>query len=51
MVGLTERHGGLHNVLARIPASYGLRDSSDLGLIPDIDFCVFRVGGVGLVLC
>ena len=36
MVGPTEQCGHLHNVLARIPASNGLRDGSDLGLIPDI---------------
>ena len=36
MVGLTERCGHLHNVLVWIPASNGLRDGSDLGLIPDV---------------
>ena len=34
MVGLTERYGGLHNVLAQIPACNGLRDGSNLGLMP-----------------
>ena len=45
MVGPTEQCGHLHNVLARILASNGLRDGSDLGLIPDV-FEVCRVGGV-----
>ena len=36
MVGPTEKYGHLHNVLARIPVSNGLRDGTDLGLIPDV---------------
>ena len=44
MVGPTERCGRLHDVLARIPAYNGLRDGSDLGLIPDVEVC--RVEGV-----
>ena len=35
MVGLTERCGHQLDVLAHVPASNGLRDGSDLGLIPD----------------
>ena len=37
MVGPAERCGCLHDVLARIPASNGVRDGSDLGLIPDVE--------------
>ena len=41
MVGLTELCGHPLNVLACIPASNGLRDGSDLGLILDIVRQVF----------
>ena len=45
MVGPTERRGHLDNVLAGIPASNGLRDGSDLGLILDVEWEVdCRVG-------
>ena len=45
MVGLTDRCGHLHNGLAWIPASNGLRYGSDLGLIPDVEWEVgYRVG-------
>ena len=37
MVGPTERCGRLHDFLARTSASNGLRDDSDLGMIPDVD--------------
>ena len=37
MVGPTERCGHLHDVLAWILACNGLRDGSDLGLIPDLE--------------
>ena len=40
MVGPTEGCGRLLDVLARIPASNGLRDGSDLGLIMDVVVCV-----------
>ena len=36
MVEPTERCELLHNALAQILASNGLRDGSDLGLIPDV---------------
>ena len=42
VVGPTERHGRLLDVLAQIPASNGTRDGSDSGLIPDIDLHVYR---------
>ena len=44
MVGQTERCGHLHDVLAPIPASNGLRDGSDLGLIPNVEWGSCRVG-------
>ena len=43
MVGPTERCGCRHDVLAWIPASNGLRDGSDLGLIPDVVLMMSRV--------
>ena len=51
MVGMTEWCGCLHNVLAWIPASNGLKDGSDLGLIPDVEWevdCRFGLIRVGL---
>ena len=47
MVGLTERCGCLHDVLAWIPASNGLRDGSDLGLIPDVYECEESIVDLG----
>ena len=45
LAGLTEWYGHKHDVLARIPASNDLRDGSDLGLIPDVEWKVdCRVG-------
>ena len=44
MVGLTEWCDRLHDALAQIPASSGLSDRSDLGLIPVVEVCIF--GGV-----
>ena len=37
MVGPTERRGRLLNVLAHFPASNGVREGSDLGLILDVE--------------
>ena len=39
MVGLTERCGRLHHFLGQIPAFNGLRDGTNLELIPDVE-CV-----------
>ena len=44
MVEPAEWCGRLHNVLARILASNGLRDGSDLGLIPNLEQGSCRVG-------
>ena len=49
VVGPTERCGRLNNVLVWIPASNGLRDGFDLGLIPDVERevdCMFKVWNV-----
>ena len=40
MVGPLERCGHQLDVLAHILASKGIRDGSDLGLIPDVCVCV-----------
>ena len=47
MVGPTERFGHLHNVLARIPASKGLRDGSDSGLILNVYCGVCKITVIG----
>ena len=44
MVGPTERCGHLHSVLAWIHVSNGLRDGSDLGLIPNVEWKVVELG-------
>ena len=52
MAGPTEQCGLLHDVLASIPASNGLRDGSDFGLIPDIECevdCRVGLSRVGFV--
>ena len=36
--------GGLHVVFGTFPASDGLREGSDLGLIQDVELNVWRVG-------
>ena len=51
MVRPAERCGHLHDVLAQIPASNGLRDGSDLGLKPDVEWkvdCRVRLSRDGL---
>ena len=51
MVGPTERCGHLHDFLAQIPASNGLRDGSDLKLILDVKWevdCRVGLSRVGL---
>ena len=51
MVGPTERCWHLQDVLVRIPASNGLKDGSDLGLIPDVEWevdCRVGLSRVGL---
>ena len=51
MVGKTEWCGHLHYVLEQIPASNGLRDDSDLGLISNIEWefdCRVELSRVGL---
>ena len=47
MVGLTERCGHLHDVLAQISASNGLRDGFDLGLIPDVECVLSKRSRIG----